>query len=144
MLVPEVFGRNVFDDFFDFPFTAARQFPQRETAVMKTDVKETQEGYELAIDLPGVQKENVKVELDSGYLTVSNTVEKNNDEKDQDGKYIRRERYTGSCSRSFYVGSQVKESDIKAKFENGVLKLDIPKPQPEKAVETKTYIPIEG
>lgn len=142
MLYPEVFNRNVFDDFFDFPFDPAHR-PQPPVQQMKTDVKETDDGYELAIDLPGVKKEQVKAELNNGYLTISAEIKTNNDEKDEKGKYIRRERYTGSFSRSFYVGDQVTEEDIKAKFEDGVLRLDIPKKDPQKQVEQKKYIAIE-
>ncbi|MBR1864751.1 MAG: Hsp20/alpha crystallin family protein [Ruminococcus sp.] len=141
MLYPDIFNRNVFDDFFDLDFPQRR--PQPPVQPMKTDVKETAEGYELAVDLPGVKKEDVKAELNNGYLTVSATVSTNNDEKDKEGKYIRRERYTGSYSRSYFVGDQIKEEDIKAKFENGVLILNVPKKDPKKEIPEKKFIAIE-
>ena len=137
MLVPDVFRRNGFEDFFEEPF----KVPHPPVPTMKTDVKETETGYELAIDIPGVQKENVQAELHDGYLTISATTTQNNDEKDSKGKYIRRERYSGSFSRSFYVGEGVTEQDIKAKFADGVLKLDIPKKEPE--APAKKLISIE-
>ena len=116
--------------------------PHPPVPAMKTDVKETENGYELAIYLPGVQKENMLAELHDGYLTVSATTTQNNDEKDANGKYIRRERYLGSFSRSYYVGEGVTEQDIHAKFADGVLKLDIPKK--EASTPAKKYIAIEG
>ncbi|MCR4672070.1 MAG: Hsp20/alpha crystallin family protein [Lachnospiraceae bacterium] len=139
---------NLFDDFFD-DFAAPvvrtrRYYPQMNSAaVMRTDVKEVDGNYELAIDLPGYAKENVTAHLNDGYLTISAKEEKNNDEKDQNGKYLRRERYTGSVSRSFYVGENLTEEDIHAKFENGILKITLPKDAPKK-VEEKKYIAIEG
>lgn len=138
MFVPEVFRRNGFDDFFDAPFGMGRPSAQ----VMKTDVKETENGYELAIDLPGIPKEQVRAELHDGYLTVSAETSQNNDEQDENGTYIRRERFTGSYSRSFYVGKNVTEADIRAKFADGVLRLDIPKKEP--AAPEKKYIAIES
>lgn len=141
MFVPEVFRRNVFDDFFDFPtMPAARQTSDH---LMKTDVKETENGYELAVDLPGIKKEDVKAKLDDGYLTITATTSQNSDEKDKNGRYIRRERFSGSYSRSFYVGEDVKETDISAKFENGVLTLDVPKVQPKPQEEQTRYIAIQ-
>lgn len=100
MLVP--IRRNLFDEMFNFPFTGYRSHD-----LMNTDVKETDDGYELTIDMPGIQKENLKAELKDGHLTVSASTDYNNDEKNDDGKYIRRERYSGSFSRSFYVGEDV-------------------------------------
>ena len=120
---------NVFDDFFNTPF-----FTRNESSMMKTDIKEHDNGYELTIDMPGVKKEDIKAELNDGYLTVSAESNSSKDEKDEKGKYICRERYTGSYSRSFYVGDAVTEEDIKAKFENGTLTLEVPKKEalPEK------------
>lgn len=112
--------------------------------MMKTDIKDTDNGYEVIMNLPGARKEDVKAELKDGYLTINVTSNTNNDEKDENGKYIRRERFTGSCSRSFYVGDQVTEADIKAKFENGTLTMMIPKKEVQPAVEDKKYIAIEG
>ena len=111
--------------------------------LMKTDVRETENGYELAVDLPGIKKEDVKAKLDDGYLTITASTSQNNDEKDKNGRYIRRERFSGSYSRSFYVGEGVKEEDIKAKFDNGVLTLDVPKVKPEPQKEQTRYIAIQ-
>ena len=145
MLMPSIFGENLLDDFFDVP--AFRSFPSFGASTnqgMRTDVKELENGYELAMNLPGYKKEDVQAELKDGYLTINATTNTSKDEKDADGKYIRRERYSGSCSRSFFVGEDVKQEDIKAKFENGVLTVDIPKVQEKPKVEDKKYIAIEG
>ena len=112
--------------------------------LMKTDIKEMENGYEVTMNLPGVKKEDVKAELKDGCLTISASSNSNKDEKDEEGRYIRRERYSGSCSRSFYVGDAVTEADIKAKFENGTLTMMIPKKEVQPAVENKKYIAIEG
>ena len=141
MLIPSIFGENLLDDFFDFPF---RRYSTSTTSLMNTDIKDTDQGYEITMNLPGVKKEDVKAELKNGYLTISATSGSSKDEKDDQGKYIRRERYSGSCSRSFYVGDQLTEEDIKAKFENGTLTMTIPKKEEKPAVENKKYISIEG
>lgn len=112
--------------------------------MMKTDIRDTDSSYELDIDMPGFKKEDIKAQLKDGYLTISASTSSNNDEQDKDGRYIRRERYAGSCSRSFYVGEGVKEEDIRAKFENGILKLSIPKVENKPQVEEQKYIAIEG
>ena len=112
--------------------------------MMKTDIRDTDSSYELDIDMPGFKKEDIKAQLKDGYLTISASTSANNDEQDKDGRYIRRERYAGSCSRSFYVGEGVKEEDIRAKFENGILKLSIPKVENKPQVEEQKYIAIEG
>ncbi|MBP5604151.1 MAG: Hsp20/alpha crystallin family protein [Ruminiclostridium sp.] len=140
MYVPDLFTRDVFDDFFDLPTVSTRTQP---ASVMKTDVKEIGDKYQLEVDLPGVKKEDVKIKLDSGYLTISASTSKNNDEKDKNGKYIRRERFSGNYSRSFYVGDDITENDIKAKFENGLLTLDVPKPETLPKQEKTKYITIE-
>lgn len=144
MFMPSLFRENLLDDFFQVPgFTrTSRAFASE--GVMHTDIKETGSGFEIAMNLPGFQKEDVQAELKDGYLTVSASTNTSNDETDDNGKYIRRERYNGSCSRSFYVGEQVTQEDIKARFENGVLKIDVPKKEAQPAVETKKYIAIEG
>ena len=123
------YRNNIFDDLFNTPF-----FTRSEANMMKTDIKEHDGGYELTVDLPGVKKEDIKAELNDGYLTITAESDTSKDEKDEKGKYICRERYSGSYSRSFYVGDAVTEEDIKAKFENGTLTLDIPKKEalPEK------------
>lgn len=142
MFMPSVFGRDMFDDFFGFPFGSAASVNTE--GLMKTDVKETDQGYELIMDMPGVSKDDVKAELKNGCLTINATSRSDNEEKDAEGRYIRRERYYGSCQRSFYVGKAVTEEDIHAKFENGTLKLSVPKKEVKPAVETKKYIAIEG
>ena len=145
MLMPSIFGEDLFDDFMDgFTFPAANWNYAKNTAnVMKTDIREHENGYELDIDLPGYKKEDVKAELKDGYLTISASNDSSKEEKDEKGKYIRKERYTGSVSRSFYVGKNVTEKDIHAKFENGILKLSVPKVDAPKVEENK-YISIEG
>ena len=147
MYMPSLFGENLVDSFFDdFARPVRREVKFREPAgcAMKTDVKEKDDAFELDIELPGYSKDNVKAELKDGFLTVSATVEKNNDEKDKDGRYIRRERYSGSCSRSFYVGENVTEADIKAKFDNGILKINVPKIEAKPEIEQNHYVAIEG
>ena len=139
MLMPSIFGENLFDDFMDFPFGG-----KKINTMMKTDIRDTDSSYELDIDMPGFKKEDIKAQLNDGYLTISASTSANNDEQDKDGRYIRRERYAGSCSRSFYVGEGVKEEDIRAKFENGILKLSIPKVENKPQVEEQKYIAIEG
>jgi len=149
MMMPSIFGENLFDELFNFPtvddFWGKRSFQNGNSmsAMMKTDVKEKENGYEVAIDLPGFKKEEVSAKLEDGYLTINAQKDVDNDEKDEDGKYIRRERYTGQCRRSFYVGEAVEEDEIKARFEDGILKLEIPK-KDVKAIERKKYIAIEG
>lgn len=145
MLMPSIFGENLFDDWMDFSFPSIDKalYGNRLQNVMKTDVKETENGYELDIDLPGFKKDEVNAQLENGYLKIEAAKNVNNDEKDQNGKYIRRERYAGTMSRSFYVGDAVSQEEIHAKFEDGILKLAIPKKDPKK-VEEKKYIAIEG
>ncbi len=148
MLMPSIFGENLLDDFFDFgrPVRRNTNVPMnRPVELMKTDVKETETGYELEINLPGYKKEDIQAELKDGYLTVQATTSKNTDEKDENGRYIRRERYSGSCSRSFYVGEDITQEDIKAKYENGVLALSVPKKEPKQPeIPEKKYITIDG
>ena len=149
MLMPSIFGENLFDDWMDFPFE--RDFfggknplyGKYAKNMMKTDVKETDSGYEVDIDLPGFKKDEINAKLENGYLTISASKGLDKDEKDKEGKYIRRERYAGAMSRSFYVGEQVHQEDIRAKFEDGILRLSVPK-KDAKEVEKKNYIAIEG
>lgn len=149
MMLPTIFGENLFDDFmddnFERNFFGSRNplYGKHSKNIMKTDVKETETGYELDIDLPGFKKDEITAHLEDGYLTVSAAKGVDKDEKDKEGRYIRRERYSGSMTRSFYVGNAVTEQDIKAKYEDGILSLNIPKKDP-KAVEAKKYIAIEG
>ena len=144
MLMPSIFGENLLDDFFNDSFYDYG-YRAGSTDLMKTDIKDTDQGYEITMNLPGVKKEDVKAELKDGYLTISATSNSNKDEKDNNGRYIRRERYSGACSRSFYVGDGVTQDEIKAKFENGALMLTVPKKEEKPAVEdNKKYIAIEG
>ena len=128
---------DLFDDMFSDPF-----FTGTENKVMKTDIKEKKDKYEIEMDLPGYEKDDIKIEIQDGYLTVHAKVNKNEDEK-EDGKYVRKERYIGECSRSFYVGDNVKEEDIKAKFKNGTLKLEVAKKDEQKELPDKKYIQID-
>ncbi len=150
MLVPSIFGENLFDDFMDFPFDDdfwGRKNPlygKNAKRMMKTDIRETEGSYELDVDLPGFKKDEIKASLENGYLTISAAKGLDKDEKDKDGKYIRQERYAGAMSRSFYVGDEVTQEDIKAKYEDGILKLSIPKKEKKPAVEQDNHIAIEG
>ena len=153
MLLPSIFGENLFDDFFDdVPFFDNRAENQIEKKlygrhahnVMKTDIKETDDGYELIVDLPGFKKDEITMKLENGTLTVSAAKGLDKDEEQKDKKYVRRERYAGAMSRSFYVGKDITEKDIHGKYENGILMLDIPKKAPEKKVEEKKFVTIEG
>ncbi len=143
MYMPAIFNDSLFDDFFtDYTPDAKKRNMAAVQGVMKTDIKENDKEYELTIELPGYKKENVNAELKDGYLIINATNEKNEEEKDEKG-YIRKERYYGSCQRSFFVGKNLKEEDIKAKFDNGVLTLNVPK-EVERLPEEKKYIAIEG
>ena len=146
MLMPSIFGENLFNDDwmnFGFPEVDKALYGKHANNVMKTDVKETDTGYEVDIDLPGFKKDEINAQLDNGYLTISAAKGLDKDEKDKKGKYIRKERYAGAMSRSFYVGEGVTQEDIKAKYEDGILRLSVPKKE-AKAVENKKYITIEG
>mgnify|MGYP004566998925 FL=1 len=129
-----------FDAFFDTPFAPTTK---SSSSLMRTDIKEHEGGFEMTIDLPGFKKEDVEAELKDGYLTVSaETKSETNEGDEKKGTWVRKERFTGSCSRTFYVGEDVKESDIKARFENGTLIVDIPKPQPQPKIDEKKTIAI--
>ena len=140
----------MFDDLMDFPFNDdfwGRKNPlygKNAKRMMKTDIRETEGSYELDVDLPGFKKDEIKASLENGYLTISAAKGLDKDEKDKDGKYIRQERYAGAMSRSFYVGDEVTQEDIKAKYEDGILKLSIPKKEKKPAVEQDNHIAIEG
>ena len=127
---------DLFDEMFNDPF-----FTRGENKLMRTDIKEKKDHYELEIDLPGYEKEDIKIELSEGYLTVHASRNKTIDDE-KDSKYVHKERYVGSSSRSFYVGDNIKEEDIKASFKNGTLKLILPK-QKQEEIEEKKYIDIE-
>ena len=141
MLMPSIFGVDLFDDFFGYPFGG---YGWNGGSLMKTDIKDTDQGYEMTMNLPGVKKEDIKAELKNGYMTIHVSSNTNQDEKDEKGRYIRRERYSGNCSRSFYVGDQITQGDIKAKFKDGILRIDIPKKEAKPAVEENKYVSIEG
>lgn len=146
MLMPSVYGRDFFDDLmygFGFPDVNKKLYGRHAKNMMKTDIRETDEGYEVIMDLPGFKKDEIEVQLENGYLTVSAAKGLDKDEADKKGKYICRERYAGEMSRSFYVGEDILDTDIHARFENGILKLDVPKKE-AKAVETKKHVAIEG
>ena len=141
MLMPSLFGENLFDEFFeDFPMPREFRNIARE---MKTDVHEHEDHYEVDIDLPGFKKDEITLSLENGYLTVSAAKGMDKDEKDKKGKLIRQERYAGSLQRSFYVGDSLTETDVTARFENGVLSLGIPKQEARKLPEKKVIM-IEG
>ncbi len=149
MLYPSIFNGNLFDSWFDFP--SFRDLDEAEKHLygkhagnlMKTDVHELEDHYELDVDLPGFKKDEIGLELENGYLTVRAAKGLDKDEKDARGKLIRQERYAGAMQRSFYVGENLTEEDVKAKFEDGVLKLGIPKKEAPKVPEKKTIL-IEG
>ena len=147
-MVPSIYGENMFDEFFDnngFFGSHSPLFGKNSKNLMKTDIKETDNGYELEIDLPGFTKDEIKASLDDGYLTISAAKGLDKDEQEKEsGRYIRRERYAGACQRSFYVGEGVKQEDIKGEFKHGILKLFVPKVEAKKAVEGNKYIAIEG
>lgn len=148
MLMPSIFGENLFDGWMDRAFKNA--FPADRFGFgdfergMKTDIKDTEDGYELSMELPGFSKEDISAQLKDGYLTISAAKNEAKDEKDKEGNYIRKERYSGQCSRSFYVGKELKQEDIKAKFDNGELVLRFPKAEERKEVPAEEYISIEG
>lgn len=150
MLRPSIFGEDLFDEMMSFPFEDeffGRRNPlygKHAKNMMKTDVRETDNSYELDIDLPGFKKDEISAELKNGYLTISAAKGLDKEEKDEKtGNYIRRERYAGSMSRSFYIGENITQNDIHAKFENGILQLTLPK-KDSSAVTQNNYIAIEG
>ena len=136
-MLPSIFGENLFDDFFDddfmrFPAWSGRDplYGKHAKNLMKTDVRETENTYEVDVDLPGFKKDEISVDLKDGYLTISAAKGLDKDQKDKQGKYIRQERYAGACSRSFYVGD-VEAGDVSAKYEDGILKISLPKHEKE-------------
>lgn len=148
MLLPSIFGENLFDEMMNFDFEKEFErmsqplYGKHSKNMMKTDVRETENSYELDIDLPGFKKDDISVQLDNGYLSISAAKGLDKDEEQKDGQYIRRERYAGSMSRTFYVGNTLTQNDIHAKFEDGILKLSVPKQEPAK-IEQSKYIAIE-
>ena len=149
MLLPSIFGENLFDNWFDLPDfrdldrVEKKLYGKNAARLMKTDVHEQEDQYEVDMDLPGFKKEEISLELNNGYLTVSAAKGLDKDENDKKGKLIRQERYAGSMQRSFYVGENLTEEDIKASFKHGVLSLTIPKKEAPKLPEKKQIL-IEG
>lgn len=146
MLLPSIFGESLFDDMFDFDKEINRMnralYGKHSRNMMKTDVRETDNSYELDIDLPGFKKDEINVQLDNGYLSISAAKGLDKDEEKKNSKYIRRERYAGAMSRSFYVGDNLTQQDIKAKFENGILKISVPKKDVQQVAQNN-HIAIE-
>ena len=146
MLLPSIFGESLFDDMFDFDKEINRMnralYGKHSRNMMKTDVRETENSYELDIDLPGFKKDEINVQLDNGYLSISAAKGLDKDEEKKNSKYIRRERYAGAMSRTFYVGDNLTQQDIKAKFEDGILKISVPKKDVQQ-VEQNNEIAIE-
>ena len=149
MLMPSIFNNSLFDEMMDFPFgrdffgDSGRMMNEYRTGMMKTDVKEADGVYEVDMELPGYKKEDISANLEKGYLTITAVKNEENNEGNSGSRYIRRERYSGQCSRSFFVGENVRQEDIHARFEDGILKLTVPKTEPAK-IEEQKYIAIEG
>lgn len=140
-MLPSIFGENLFDDAFSLmPSFGTRDplYGKHAKNLMKTDVRETDTGYEIDVDLPGFKKDEVQVQVDNGYLTISAAKGLDKDEQDHKGRYIRRERYAGQCSRSFYVGSGIQPQDVRAKYEDGILRLSLPKGQAAQLPQNNT------
>ena len=148
MFTPSIFHDNftdsLFDEFFNDNFWPVSRQTRGGARSMNTDIKETEENYQIEMELPGFSKEDVQADLKDGYLTIQASHNESNDKKDENGKYLRKERYSGSCSRSFYVGETVTQEDIKAKFADGILTVLVPKKEKKPEVEQKKYISIEG
>ena len=148
-MMPSIFGENLFDEFFDddFPMIPMRSirnplYGKNAKNLMKTDVRETDDTYELDVDLPGFKKDEVQLDLKEGYLTISAAKGLDKDQEDKKGKYIRQERYAGACSRSFFVGEGIEPRDVSAKFEDGILRVSLPK-QVKKELPRNSTIAIE-
>ncbi len=137
MLVPRRRDFDLFDDIFNDPF-----FSTNDSKIMQTDIKEHDDSFELLIDLPGFNREDIKMNIEDGYLVVNAKTLSDDEEKDKKGKFVRRERYYGECSRSFYIGNDITEDDIKANFKNGTLKIEVPKKEERKQINEKKYIEI--
>ena len=145
-MMPSIFGENLFDDFFDDDFAMFHEHGGRDPLygkhaknLMKTDVRETEDSYELDIDLPGFKKDEIDLDLNDGYLTISAAKGLDKDTEDKKGKYIRQERYAGTCSRSFFVGETVAPEEVSAKFEDGILRITLPKKTEKKLPEKKDH-----
>lgn len=147
MMLPSILGENLLDSLwedFAFPDIEKKLYGRQSNNRMKTDVRETPNGYEVDIDLPGFKKDEIRMQLKNGYLTVNAAKEMNQEEKNEQGTYVRRERYSGSMSRSFYVGESIAEKDIHPKYENGILSFCLPKEDKKQIEEKESYISIEG
>ena len=152
MLMPMRRNRNLlselmsdpFDAFFDAATAPVQAMQKMSPSLMRTDIKETDAGFELTIDLPGFKKDDVQAELKDGYLTIAAQTQSESEDKDEKGTYVRKERFSGKCSRTFYVGDDIEEDAIRAKFEDGVLKIAVPKKQEQPKLEEKKTIAIEG
>lgn len=146
MLFTDVFGRSLMDDFFDGFFNPGYYSTRRigQAPAMKADVRELEHGYEIELELPGFRKEDLHAELKDGYLTIQATHQKQEEKKDENGTYLCQERYQGHYQRSFYVGEEITQEDVHAAFENGVLKLSVPKKEPQPKVKESKTILIEG
>lgn len=138
MMVPRKNNFDLWEDIFKDPF-----FNYDDNKIMKTDIKEHKDSYSIIVDLPGYEKDNIKIDINDGYLTID-AIESSNEEEKEKGKFVRKERYYGECKRSFYVGDEIEAEDVKASFKNGTLKLIVPKKEPKKEIENKKYIQIEG
>ena len=142
-MLPSIFGENMFDDFFDGSFDKSffggrdPLYGKHARNMMKTDIREKDDAYELIVDLPGFKKDEVSIDVKDGYLSISAA----KDESDKSGRVIRQERYAGTCSRSFYVGD-VKPEDVKAKYESGILTITLPKAE-QKKLSSGTSVTIE-
>ena len=148
-MMPSIFGENLFDEFFDddFPMIPMRSirnplYGKNAKNLMKTDVRETDDTYELDVDLPGFKKDEVQLDLKDGYLTISAAKGLDKDQEDKKGKYIRQERYAGACSRSFFMGEEIEPRDVSAKFEDGILRVSLPK-RVKKELPRNSTIAIE-
>ena len=145
-MLPSIFGESLFDDWMELPFRGFasdvdhKLYGKHAARMMKTDLKEHDDGYELSVDLPGFKKEQIELQLRNGYLTITASKGLEEEEKNKKGRIVHQERYTGSMSRSFYVGEHVTEDQIKARFENGVLFVDFPKEEPKKLPERRTIL----
>jgi HSP20 family molecular chaperone IbpA len=154
MLTPSIFEENFIDDLFGFPYMKEfddmernmerKLYGRKASRMMKTDIREKDDNYEVSIDLPGFKKEEITVELDNGYITISAAKGLDRDENNKKGKLIRQERYAGSMTRSFYIGENVEKEDIEATYRHGVLTLTVPKKATEKKIPEKNLIAIEG
>ena len=148
-MLPSIFGESLFDDWFDFPFRGFESdvdhklYGKHAARVMKTDLKDHGDGYELSVDLPGFKKEQIELQLQSGYLTITATKGVEHDDKDKKGTLLHQERFSGTMARSFYIGENIREEDVKARFEDGVLILDFPKEKPVSLPERR-QIQIQG